>query len=408
MLAASTLFPRAPAVDDVDGGDGVPRGFVTVSLQDMLRARLPRLIVTPAILAVIVALYLVMAGTSGEFAFSPQTLDRWGAQFGPAIAAGQWWRLLTAMWLHANPLHLGLNALFLWRFGAYVERLLGPVVFFIVYLLSGVIASIVSLQFQAGNGLSVGASGALFGLVGVLLTVAMTSRGSGVLGDMLAELRPNLVSLVSTNLILGFMVPGIDNAAHIGGLCGGLALGWLVGRHSLDAIPPVRLLVLPILLTAALAAGAIAVGGGRHDARAEVVRVGAQIDEAEAAFRTARQEIQAGRRTASDVAAEAERTVLPFVHEAQLRADDLLRAATARMSGAPREPDGRVLKRNLPTEVNAGMTLAHAWAATLAQYEEAWRMRIGGLRASEMARVAEADARIAIAIRNLSATLAGQ
>jgi hypothetical protein len=54
------------------------------------------------------------------------------------------------------------------------------------------------------------------------------------------------------------------------------------------------------------------------------------------------------------------------------------------------------------------MTLAHAWAATLAQYEEAWRMRIGGLRASEMARVAEADARIAIAIRNLSATLAGQ
>src|SRR6185295_6538417 len=106
---------------------------------------------------------------------------------------------------------LGLNALFLWRFGSYVERLLGHVVFLIIYVLSGVVASIVSLQFQPSNGLSVGASGALFGLVGVLLMVAMTSRGSGVLGDMLAELRPNLISVVVVNLMLGFMVQGIDN-----------------------------------------------------------------------------------------------------------------------------------------------------------------------------------------------------
>ena len=137
--------------------------------------------------------------------------------------------------LHAHPLHLALNAIFLWRFGGYVERLLGP---------AGLpdrlpcwpawSRSAVSLQFQASNGLSVGASGALFGLVGVLLTVAMTSRGSGGLGEMVAELRPNLISVVVANLILGFLVQGVDNAAHIGGLAGGLVLGWLVGRHSLE------------------------------------------------------------------------------------------------------------------------------------------------------------------------------
>ena len=203
----------------------------------MLRARQPRVIVTPAILAAIVAIFGVMVAVSGEIAFSPLTLVRWGAQFGPAVASGEWWRLLSAMWLHAHPLHLALNALFLWQFGSYVERLLGPVVFLIVYLLAGVVASAVSLQFQGSSGLSVGASGALFGLVGVLLTVAMTSRGRGGLGEMLAELRPNLISIVVVNLILGFMVRGIDNAAHIGGLAGGLVLGWLVGRHSLDSTP---------------------------------------------------------------------------------------------------------------------------------------------------------------------------
>ena len=267
-----------------------------------------------------------MVAVSGDVAFSSSTLVRWGAQFGPAVADGEWWRLLSAMWLHAHPLHLALNALFLWRFGDYVERLLGPVVFLIVYLLAGVVASAVSLQF---HGLSVGASGAIFGLVGVLLTVAMTSRGSGGLGEMVAELRPNLISIVVANLFLGFLMQGVDNAAHIGGLAGGLALGWLVGRHSLDATPSPRLTVIPIAMTAAIAAAAVLSVGGRQDVRGEVTRVGMQIDRAEAAYRVARRDIEARRRTPADVAAEAERTVLPLIHDAQGRADELLRAAAA-------------------------------------------------------------------------------
>jgi rhomboid protease GluP len=266
------LFDAPPAEPDPDPDDEhADRRDALAPLQEMLRARLPRTIVTPAILAAIGAVFLVMVAASGEVSFSSPTLYHWGAQFGPAIARGQWWRLLTAMWLHASPLHAALNGLFLWRFGAYVERLLGPIVFLIVYLLGGVIASVVSLQFQASNGLSVGASGALFGLVGVLLMVAMTSRGSGVLGDMLAELRPNLILVVVVNLMLGFLVQGIDNAAHIGGLAGGLALGWLVGRHSLEAIPSPRVTLIPIVLTAGLATAAVLSLGRRQDILTERV-----------------------------------------------------------------------------------------------------------------------------------------
>jgi membrane associated rhomboid family serine protease len=348
----------------------------------MLSARQPRLIVTPAILAIIVAIFVVMVAVSGEVVFSSTTLVRWGAQFGPGVADGQWWRLLSAMWLYARPLHLALNAIFLWRFGDYVERLLGPVVFLIVYVLAGVVASAVSLQF---HGLSVGASGALFGLVGVLLTVAMTSRGSGGLGEMVAELRPNLVSIVVANLFLGFLMQGVDNAAHIGGLAGGLVLGWLVGRHSLDTTPSPRLTVIPIVMTAAIAAAAVFSLSARQDLRAEAARVGMQIDRVEAAYRVARRDIEARRRTPADMAAEAERTVLPLIHDAQGRADEMLRAATA----------------------SARLSQAYRWEACLDRYDYAWRRRVAGLRDGDAARVADGDARAAAALRDVSRILAG-
>ena len=376
MPSASSFLTPAPTVESADPRDA------PASLQEMLRARQPRLIVTPAILAVIVAIFVVMVAVSGEVAFSSSTLVRWGAQFGPGVADGQWWRLLSAMWLHAHPLHLALNAIFLWRFGDYVERLLGPVVFLIVYVLAGVVASAVSLQF---HGLSVGASGAIFGLVGVLLTVAMTSRGSGGLGEMVAELQPNLISIVVANLFLGFLMQGVDNAAHIGGLAGGLVLGWLVGRHSLDATPSPRLTVIPVVMTAAIAAAAVLSVGGRQDVRAEAARVGMQIDRAEAAFRVARKDIEAGRRTPADVARRG---------GADRAAPHPRRAGSRRRTAARRRPRGRRLSQ------------AYWWEGCLAGSDYAWRLRVTGLRDGDAGRVAEGDTRAANAIRDVSRMLA--
>jgi len=400
-----------PAVEDVEpdpDGQDVDRRAATAPLQAILRDRQPRLIVTPAILAVIVAIFVMMVAASGQVAIPAWTQLRWGAQFGPGIADGQWWRLLSSMWLHAHPLHLGLNAIFLWQFGWYVERLLGSLVFLIVYLLAGVVASAVSVQFHASNGLSVGASGALFGLFGVLLTVAMTSRGKGGLGEMVAGLRPNLLFVLVVNLILGFLVRGIDNAAHMGGLAGGLVLGWLVGRHSLEARPSPRLTLIPILMTVGLVCATVISIGARQDIRAEVARVRTQIDRAEAAFQVARREIEARRRTPADVADEAERTVLPVIHDAQGRADELLRVATAWAAAtAASDRNGRIPHATIPADAGARRWQVHRLEVCLARYDDAWRRRMRGLRSGDAAGVADGDARAAVAIRDCSRVLAG-
>jgi len=238
--------------------------------------------------------------------------------------------------------------------------------------------------------------------------VAMTSRGSGVLGDMLAELRPNLISVVVVNLMLGFMVQGIDNAAHIGGLAGGLALGWLVGRHSLETIPSPRVTLIPIVLTAGLATAAVVSLGWRQDILTELGRVAEHINKAEDAFRSSWADVEAGRQQAADVAADVERTVFPFIRDAQGRADEILRVATARAADAPRDSDARVAHGEAPAGVRTALTLASAWKVCLAEYAAAWQLRVAGLREHDARRVAEGDERAEAAIREMSRALAGR
>jgi rhomboid protease GluP len=251
------------------------------SLAQLLYARTPRVVVTPAIIAVDVALFAAMAASSGAAVLPGETLIAWGAQFAPAIADGEWWRLFTAMWLHGHPPHLILNGLVLWHLGAIVERLLGPLVFLIVFVLTGLIASVASLEYHGAAAFSVGASGAIFGIAGVLLAVAFTAgepprpAPSGpaegwsqalppwpveppplprppTLDALLGELRGSAITFVLYNVIAGLVLPRVDNAAHLGGLAGGVAIGWLVGRHGLQARPRLVHTVVPIALTAAL------------------------------------------------------------------------------------------------------------------------------------------------------------
>ena len=104
----------------------------------------------------------------------------------------------------------------------------------------------------------------------------MASRRTHVLGDMLGELRTRLLTSSRCNLIAGFLIPGIDNAAHVGGLVAGVVFGWLVGRDSLTAAPPLRRTVFPLALAAGLAVTAVAFSGERRDVRSEVARFGAR------------------------------------------------------------------------------------------------------------------------------------
>lgn len=255
-----------------------------LSLRDLLVARQPRLVVTPVIIAANVTMFAAMAAAAGEMAFAPSTLVRWGGEFAPAIAGGEWWRLLSSMWLHAHPLHLLLNAVMLWQLGAVVERLLGPFTFAVCYLLCGAVAAVASLQALPRVAVSAGASGAIFGMVGVLLAVAFVSRRTPGLSTLIGELRIRLLATVVSSLMLGLLLPAIDNAAHAGGLAAGLAFGRLAWRDGVSRAAPWRRTLLPIALTAAIAAGAVRRLDGHENLRTEMARFEALHTRAEADF----------------------------------------------------------------------------------------------------------------------------
>jgi rhomboid protease GluP len=173
-----------------------------------------------ALLAANVAVWLAMTLTGGST--NPLVLLRFGAKFGPAILVGEYWRLLTTIFLHIGLLHLLLNSYALYILGPEVERFFGSARFLTVYVLAGLVGSGGSYLFEST--LAAGASGAIFGLVGALATFYYRNRR--LLGPMGQRRLSTLASLVLINLVIGFTVPNLDNWAHLGGLAGGLLAGW--------------------------------------------------------------------------------------------------------------------------------------------------------------------------------------
>jgi membrane associated rhomboid family serine protease len=131
------------------------------------------------------------------------------------VAYGDWYRLVTAIFVHENILHIGMNMVSLWIIGVPVESRLGRLRFLLTYLVCGIVGSAVSYLFLAPWGSSLGASGAIFGLLGVLAVLAYRERLS---------MQPIITTIV-LNLVFSFSVPGIDWHDHLGGLGAGLLLG---------------------------------------------------------------------------------------------------------------------------------------------------------------------------------------
>ena len=163
------------------------------------------------------------------FYFFPKLfgLDSWFLNtfctYGPLIRYGQYYRLLTGAFLHGNLFHLIFNMYALYIIGSQIESFMGKWRYLVIYLFSAITASLLSITFS-GNGASIGASGAIFGLMGALLYFGYHYRV--YLGNVI---RSQIIPLILLNLILGFMMTGIDNAAHIGGLIGGALISVAVG-----------------------------------------------------------------------------------------------------------------------------------------------------------------------------------
>ena len=142
---------------------------------------------------------------------------------GPSIRAGQYYRLITGMFLHAGLLHLGFNCYSLYVIGTQIENFLGKVKFLIIYIFSGIMGALFSMIFNGYTG-SVGASGAIFGLMGALVYFGYYYRV--YFGNVL---KTQIIPLIVLNLALGFIQAGIDNFAHIGGLLGGIMITRALG-----------------------------------------------------------------------------------------------------------------------------------------------------------------------------------
>ena len=137
------------------------------------------------------------------------------ASYGPFVKMGDYYRLISAAFMHANIAHLIFNMYALWIIGMQLESFIGKWRYLVVYLFSAISGSLLSV-IVTPNAVSVGASGAIFGLLGALLYFGYHYRV--YLGTVI---KSQIIPLIVINLLLGFMVPGIDNAAHIGGLIGG-------------------------------------------------------------------------------------------------------------------------------------------------------------------------------------------
>ncbi|MCU1300419.1 MAG: rhomboid family intrarane serine protease [Candidatus Sulfotelmatobacter sp.] len=213
---------------------------------------------TQIIFGINVAVFLGMVLASGSplQGFTGMELVQWGANAGAYTLSGEWWRLLTCVFVHGGLLHIAFNMWCLWDLGALSESLYGRWTFGAIYLLCGVGASLASITWNA-HSLSVGASGAIFGLAGALIAAFKFGEFS-LPREALSGTMRSLIVFVGFNLIFGAASRVTDNAAHVGGLIAGLILGTLIALFAPRQEHAARRFVIFMAMFLALAGGASA------------------------------------------------------------------------------------------------------------------------------------------------------
>jgi membrane associated rhomboid family serine protease len=188
-------------------------------------------LVTKSLIAANVVIYLITAAQGAGINTPGGSLFVKWALYGPAVAQGDWWRLITAAFLHASVIHIGLNMYVLWIIGSPVEEYLGRARFLALYFVSGLAGSAGALVVTP-LALTVGASGAIFGILGALLIIEWQTTG---------RLAGNAMTWIVINLALSFVISNISIGGHVGGLIGGILVtlayaNWGRGHAALGRI----------------------------------------------------------------------------------------------------------------------------------------------------------------------------
>jgi membrane associated rhomboid family serine protease len=209
--------------------------------------------VTRVLVALNLGVFVLELATGGQLGLglsssASNKLVTWGGLNPLLIAHGEYYRLITATFLHGGLLHVALNMYVLWILGSMLEPALGSGRFATVYFVSGLVASATSYWLSPVQELGVGASGAIFGLLGAWLAFAYRRRDTAF-GAM--QLRQALF-WVGLNFVFGLTIGGIDNFAHLGGLVGGIVTGAIV-----DGTGPLRSPAVRVAGVAAVVLGAL-------------------------------------------------------------------------------------------------------------------------------------------------------
>lgn len=283
---------------------------------------------TRGLVAANVAVFLAMlAEGAGLLRPDPLVHIAWGSNFGPLSTAGEWWRLPASAFLHFGVLHLLFNMWALWASGGLVERLFGHARFAAIYAASALVASLASV---AWNPLvnSAGASGAIFGVLGAQLGCFLRAH-HGIPAEVIRAQRMSTLAFIAYAVLFGLTVPGIDNAAHVGGLATGFGTGWLLapplGRGSAASRDLKGVAAAVALAAMLLTAGFWAANrsASAHAAQQAYLLAWHWYAGAEARIVEATNEVLAAARSRrirdAEVARRLEQEVLPMWEEARAR-----------------------------------------------------------------------------------------
>jgi membrane associated rhomboid family serine protease len=333
---------------------------------EFLRARTGWPVVTLLLVAVNALVFICMIFGRGALG-DPQTLIDWGGSVAPRTANGEWWRLITSLFVHAGPLHLLATIAGLVPLGVILERAVGRVAFAATYLAAGVLAGVVSLWTMSPTTVSTGASGAIFGLYGLLLASIPYAVFSPPEVPIPFVLLKRIAAAAGPFLLYNLVTDHVGTAGELAGLGAGFVGGLFVARGVTREKPPLRRAAMVMTASLAIAAGAGVPLRGIVDARPEIAKVAAAEERTAGVYDAALAKFRRGRISMQELAQTIDRTIVPDLQAVHGRLKEL---------------------RGVPREQTPLVTAAEEY---LGLREQSWRYRADGLRKSRMDMLRKAD-----------------
>jgi rhomboid protease GluP len=331
---------------------------------DALRKRTRWTPVTPALVALNIGVFVCMLFGAGALS-DPSTLVGWGGNSGPRTTNGEWWRLVTAPFVHTGALHLIANVAGLVQIGLILERLFGRIAFATVYLAAVLISSLVSLFVSPVN-VSAGATGGVFGVYGLFLAAQGISLAvrSTLTVPLMTVLKLGPAACV---FVLYSWSAGFDGPAEIAGLAVGCVCGLVLAKDlGARTPPPLRVLATMGIVVLLAVASAIPLRGV-PDVKAEIDRVAAVEHRTASSYGAEVRRFRNGEISIGALAQLIDRTILPELRTA--------RAHLKQLERVPREQQALVVAADEYFRLR----------------DESWRVRADGLRKASTARLQQAD-----------------